>query len=76
MIVVALSGALITACCGLVAAVIAKLRCRLLLNNQSEEGVDWNFACGFTEIRLPPPDSKLVEAIPLQGDTLYIKKSD
>ena len=72
----ALSGALITACCGLLAAIISKLRCRFLVNNQSEEGLDWNFACGFTEIRLPPPDNKTVEAIPLQADTLYVKKGD
>ena len=72
----ALSGALITACCGLLAAIISKLRCRFLVNNQSEEGLDWNFACGFTEIRLPPPDSKTVEAIPLQSYTLYVKKGD
>ena len=72
----ALGGALITACCGLIAAVISKLRCRFLVNNQSEEGLDWNFACAFTEMRLPPPDSKVVEAIPLQGDTLYVKKGD
>ena len=72
----ALSGALVTTCCGLLAAIISKLRCRVRVNNESEEGLDWNFACGFTEIRLPPPDSKVIEAIPLQGDTLYVKKGD
>ena len=72
----ALSGAVLTAGIGLLATIISKLRCRFLVNNQSEEGLDWNFACGFTEIRLPPPDRKTVEAIPLQGDTLYVKKGD
>ena len=68
----ALSGALITAYCGLLAAIVSKLHCRFLVNNQSEEGLDWKFACGFTEIRLPPPDSKAIEVVVLQGDTLYI----
>ena len=72
----ALGGAVLTAGFGILAAIIAKLRCRFLVNNQSEEGLDWNFACGFTEVRLPPPDSKTVEVIPLQADTLYIKKGD
>ena len=71
-----LGGALITACCGLLAAIISKLRCRFLVNNQSDDGLDWNFACGFTEIRLPPPESRAIESIPLQGDTLYVKKAD
>ena len=47
---------------GFLGAIISKLRCRFLVNNQ-DDGVDWNFACGFTEIRMPPPDSKTVEAI-------------
>ena len=72
----ALGGALITAGCGLLAAIIAKMRCRFQVNNQSEEGLDWNFACGFIEIRLPPPDSKTIETIPLHGDTLYVKRGD
>ena len=76
MIDSALSGALITASCGLATVVIAKLRCRFLVNNHSEEGLDCRFACGFTEIRLPQPDSKTFEVIPLQADALYIKKSD
>ena len=71
-----LVGAMVTAACGILAAIIAKLRCRVLINNQSDEKLDWNFACGFTEVRLPPPDSKTVEAIPLQADTLYVKKGD
>ena len=76
MIDAALGGALITAAVGLLGAIISKLRCRFLVNNQADDGVDWNFACGFTEIRLPPPDSKTVDAIPLHSDTLYIKKTD
>ena len=72
----ALTGALITAACGLIAAVIAKLRCRFLVSNQGDDDWDWSFACGFTEVKLPQPDSKTIEVIPLQGDTLYIKKSD
>ena len=72
----ALGGAVLTVGFGILAAIIAKLRCRFLVNNQSEEGLYWNFACGFTEIRLPPPDSKTIETIPLQGDTLYVKKAD
>ena len=73
----AISGALMTAACGLIAAIIAKLRCRFLVDNKSDEGIDWSCARGFTEIKLPQPDSsKTVEAIPLQCDTLYVKKSD
>ena len=69
----AVYGGLLTAACGLLAAIVAKLRCRFLLNN--EEGVTWSLACGFSEHRLPPPDSKSIEVYPLERDTLYIKKN-
>ena len=73
----AISGAIVTAFCGLLAAVIAKLRCRFLVsNNTTGQGcLEWSLACGFTEVRLPPPESKAIEVYPLEGDTLYIKKS-
>ena len=74
----AISGAIVTACCGIMAAIIAKLRCRFLVsNNTAYEGcLEWSLACGFTEVRLPGPQSKTIEAYPLEGDTLYIKKSN
>ena len=72
----ALTGALITAACGLIAAVIAKLRCRILVSNHGDDDWDWSLACGFTEVKLPQPDSKTIEVYPLEGDTLYIKKSN
>ena len=72
----AISGAIVTACCGLLAAVIAKLRCRFLVsNNTTGQGcLEWSLACGFTEVRLPP-QGKAIEVYPLEGDTLYIKKN-
>ena len=74
----AISGAIVTACCGLLAAVIAKLRCRFLVsNNTTGQGcLEWSLACGFTEVRLPAPESKTIEVYPLEKDTLYIKKSN
>ena len=76
MLDAALYGAALTAGCGLLAAIIAKLRCRFLVNAE-EEGVGWSLACGFSEFRLPaPPDSKSLEAYPLEGDTLYVKKNE
>ena len=70
----ALGGAMVTAACGILAAIIAKLRCRFLVNN-AEDDVGWSLACGFSEFRLPSPESKTLEVFPLEGDTLYIKKS-
>ena len=74
----ALSGALITATCGLIAAVIAKLRCRCLVGNNAQEGGDitWSRACGFTEVKLSQPESKSIAIVPMQDGALYIKKSD
>ena len=72
----ALYGAALTATVGLLAAIIAKLRCRFLVNNHDDEGVDWRLACGVSEFRLPAPESKGLEVYPLEGDTLYIKKSN
>ena len=73
----ALYGAALTATVGLLAAIIAKLRCRFLVNNHDDdESVTWSLACGFSEFRLPAPESKSIEVYPLEGDTLYIKKSD
>jgi hypothetical protein len=74
----ALSGALITAGCGLIAAVIAKLRCRCLVGNSGQEDgeITWSLACGFTEVKLPQPDSKSIEVVPMQDGALYIKKSE
>ena len=69
----ALYGAVVTAACGLLAAIISKLRCRFLVDNH-DEGVGWSLACGFSEFRLPAPESNIIEAFPLEGDTLYIKK--
>ena len=71
----AIYGAVMTAACGLLAAIIAKLRCRFLVNSE-EEGVGWSLACGFSEFRLPAPESKSIEVYPLEGDTLYFKKSN
>ena len=75
MLDAAIYGGVVTAACGLVAAVIAKIRCRCLLHNHDEEGVDWSWACGFSEYRLPAPEGKMLESYQLQGDTLYVKKS-
>ena len=71
----AVYGGLATAACGLIAAIIAKVRCRLMVKNQAAEGVAWCLACGFSEHRLPAPESKSIEVYPLEGDTLYVKKS-
>ena len=71
----ALYGGLVTAACGLVAAIIAKLRCRLLVNNQDANGVTWSLACGFSEHRLPAPESQSIEVYPLEHDTIYFRKS-
>ena len=73
----AISGAIVTACCGIVAAIVAKLRCRFLVSNQTagEGCLEWSLACGFTEVRLPQPGEKALEAIPLEEATLYVKKS-
>ena len=65
MVIDAVGGAVLTAGVGLLAAIIAKLSCRFLVNNQSGEGLDWKFACGFTDVRLPTFDSKVIEATPL-----------
>ena len=70
----AIYGGIATAACGLVAAIIAKLRCRWLVHNH-DEGVDWSCAAGFSEYRLPAPAGKMLETYELQGDTLYVKKS-
>ena len=72
----ALYGAVVTAACGLLAAIIAKLRCRFLVDNDKEEGVGWSLACAFSEFRLPGPESKSIEVYPLEGDTIFIKKSE
>ena len=64
-----LCGALITAACGVCAAIVAKLRCRFLANN-----LTWSCAFGFSEHRLPAPESKSIEVYPLENDTLYIKR--
>ena len=74
----ALGGAIVTACCGLLAAVIAKLRCRFLVDNAptGEGCLTWSLACGFTEVRLPQPGGKTLEAIPLEQGTLYVKKHE
>ena len=71
----AIYGGIATAACGLIAAISAKLRCRCLVHNHDEEGVDWSLACGFSEHRLPDPKGKMLESYQLQGDTLYVKKS-
>ena len=76
MVIDAVGGAFITACCGIVMAIVAKLRCRFLVSNQGDDDWDWSLACGFTEVKLPQPDSKMVEVIPLQADTIYIKKNE
>ena len=63
-----LGGAIVTACGGLIAAVIAKLRCRFLVSNQAAGGscLEWSLTCGFTEVKLPQPGGKTFEAIPLE----------
>ena len=71
----AVYGGLVTAACGLVAAIIAKLRCRLLVNNQDANGAAWSLACGFSEHRLPAPESQSIEIYPLERDTIYCKKN-
>ena len=75
---VPISGAIVTASCGLVAAVIAKLRCRFLVSNQAagESCLERSLACGFTEVRLPQPGRKALEAIPLEEGTLSVKKKE
>ena len=75
MIDAAIYGGIATAACGLIAAIIAKLRCRCLLHNRDDEGVDWSWACGFSEYRLPAPEGKMLETYQLQTDTIYVKKS-
>ena len=74
----ALGGAIVTACCGLVAAIIAKLRCRVLVSNQAADDgcLEWSLACGFTEVRLPHPGGKTLKALPLEEGTVYVKKND
>lgn len=72
----ALYGAVLTAACGLLAAIIAEIRCRCLVDNREDEGVGWSLACGFSECRLPAAETKSIEVYPLEGDTLYIKKSN
>ena len=67
-------GGLITAGCGLVAAIIAKLRCRFMVDND-EDGATWSLACGFSEHRLPAPESQSIEVYPLEQDTIYCKKN-
>jgi hypothetical protein len=71
----ALTGAGLTAIAGLMAAIISKLRCRFLVDNH-DEGLGWSLAAGFSEFRLPGAESKSIEVYPLEGDTLYIKKSN
>ena len=71
----ALGGAVITAGFGILAAIIAKLRCRFLVNNQSAEGLDWNFACGFTEIRLPPPIVRRLKPFHCKGIRCMLKRA-
>ena len=70
----AIYGGIATAACGLVAAIIAKLRCRCLVHNHDDGGVGWSLACGFSEYRLPVPEGNMIETYPLQGDTIYVKK--
>ena len=70
----ALYGAVATAAIGLLAAIVAKIRCRCLVHNHDDGDVAWSVACGFSEFRLPAPEGKLLETYPLQGDTLYVRK--
>ena len=51
MVEAVLTGALITACCGLIATIIAKLRCRILVSKSG----GWSIGFGFSEVKLPPP---------------------
>ena len=73
MVDAAISGAIVTAACGLIAAVIAKLRCRFLVNNQTEGCLEWSLACGFTEVKLPLPRGN--NALVDEG-ILYVKKTE
>ena len=68
----AISGAIVTAACGLIAAVIAKLRCRFLVNNQTEGCLEWSLACGFTEVKLPMPRGNAL----VEEGILYVKKTE
>jgi hypothetical protein len=72
----AVSAALITASFGLAAAVVAKMRCRFLVNTADENDWEWSLACGFTDMRLPTPGTKSLEIYPLESDVLYLRRSD
>ena len=72
MLDAAISGTIVTAACGLIAAVIAKLRCRFLVNNQTDGCPEWSLACGFTEVKLPPPRGNAI----VDEGILHVKKTD
>ena len=54
MLEITATGAVATAVIGLLAAIIARCRCRFLIDNDDEE-VHWTWGIGFTEIPLPTP---------------------